>query len=125
MQMRRGFLTTALIAMAVSAVVARVGFADLTAETKKATIDEIVKAMNEGYIFPDKAKEAEKALRAYEKEGKYASVTEGQAFAALLTQQLREICKDAHLGVRYSADPLPERKERREPSADEIAKQKS
>ena len=49
------------------------------------------------------------ALLAHEKNGDYQTVAGGQAFAALLTTQLREVSQDPHLDVIYSERPLPDR----------------
>ena len=50
----------------------------------------------------------------------YDSVTSGQAFAKKLTEDLQAVSRDKHLRVRFSANPLPVRTERREPTAAEI-----
>jgi C-terminal processing protease CtpA/Prc len=88
--------------------------------TKTQTIDALVKAMNDDYFFPDLAKKVEVTLKAKD----YASVTTGPDFAKALTEDMKAICHDAHLRVRYSADSLPVRKDRDVPSPDEIKDEK-
>ncbi|HEY0867073.1 MAG TPA: S41 family peptidase [Fimbriimonas sp.] len=114
--MKTTLTTLALIASVCPAIAA-----ELTAETKTQTIDSLFASMNKSYVFPDKAKEAEDAIRARLQRGEYAEVGDGQAFAKLLTEHLREVCKDAHLRVRYSEQTLPARKQNDKPSAEEIA----
>jgi C-terminal processing protease CtpA/Prc len=48
------------------------------------------------------------ALRAHEKKGDDDKLTDGSAFAALLTQQMREVSPDRHLTLDYFEAPLPQ-----------------
>jgi C-terminal processing protease CtpA/Prc len=48
------------------------------------------------------------AVLAHEKNGDDSVVTEGGAFADLLTRQMRDVSHDMHLEVVYSRDRLPE-----------------
>lgn len=61
----------------------------------------LVQQMNEVYIFPDVAQKAGKQLTALQKKGKYATITDSREFAKALTDDLRQIVKDKHLGVRF------------------------
>jgi len=49
------------------------------------------------------------ALLAHEKSGDDDAETDGEAFAALLTRQMRDVSPDMHLVVVYSQAPLPQR----------------
>ncbi|MCR5861903.1 S41 family peptidase [Flavobacterium sp. J372] len=64
-------------------------------------IKALVQKMNDGYIFPEVAMNAGKQLTALQKKGKYAAITDSREFAKALTDDLREIVKDKHLGVRF------------------------
>jgi len=64
-------------------------------------IKALVQKMNDGYIFPEVAMSAGKQLTALQKKGKYAAITDSREFAKALTEYLREIIKDKHLGVRF------------------------
>ncbi len=97
---------------------------EVTTETKAQTIDALFAAMRKEYVFPDKAAEAELAIRGRAQKGDYANVKDGQEFAELLTEHLRAVCQDAHLGVQYSEKPLPVRSQADRPSPVEIAKEK-
>lgn len=92
----------------------------LTPEMKAQTVDALFAAMHKEYVFPDLAKTAETSIRNQD----YAVLTEGQAFAKRLTDDLQAVCKDAHLRVRYSASALPVRKEAGAPSPEEIERDK-
>jgi C-terminal processing protease CtpA/Prc len=88
----------------------------LTPETKTQTVDALFAAMRREYVFPDLAKTAETSVRGQD----YAAITDGQAFAKRLTDDLQAVCKDAHLRIRYSAAVLPERKNADDASPAEI-----
>jgi len=94
---------------------------DLTidAATRKQVIDAALKRLNDAYVFPEAAQAMEKAVRASAAKGDYDQVTSAAAFAVQLTNDLQAVSRDKHLRVRYSHQPLPQRGERREPSAEE------
>lgn len=60
------------------------------------------------YFDRDVAQKTADALLAYEKSGDDNAGTEGEAFADLLTRQMRDVSHDMHLVVVYSQAPLPE-----------------
>lgn len=92
----------------------------LTSATKTQVIEELLKQLKANYVFPETADRAAEAIHADARAGKYDGLTEGKEFARLLTEDLRPICKDAHLRIFYSADALPVRKQSSQPTADEI-----
>lgn len=95
---------------------------DLTidAATRSAVVDFLLKELNETYVFPETAKKMESDIRGRLAGKEYDSITSGQAFAKKLTEDLQSVSHDKHLRVRFSANPLPARTERREPTAAEI-----
>ncbi|MEW6051207.1 MAG: hypothetical protein AB1644_09135 [Candidatus Zixiibacteriota bacterium] len=68
---------------------------------RAAIIDSLSASLNKFYVFPDKAKNMESALRKKFKSGGYDSVTSARQFGEMLTKDLREICHDRHLSVRF------------------------
>jgi retinol-binding protein 3 len=109
------------MALAVTALAASwLSGSDLRAAQKTQTVEAIIETLRERYIFPELAEKAEVALRAELKKGTYDSVADGKEFAALLTQQLRDVVNDAHMGVRFSEEPLPARAVRSAPSQEEV-----
>jgi Peptidase family S41/N-terminal domain of Peptidase_S41 in eukaryotic IRBP len=64
--------------------------------------------LREHYFDRAAAQKMADALALREKHGDYSAVTDRSAFAALLTQQMREINPDHHLTVDYFEDPLPQ-----------------
>ena len=93
--------------------------------TRSAVIDSLFKQLNDEYVFPDTAKKMETDVRSRLKNGEYDNVTGSRAFAEKLTTDLQAVSHDKHLRVRYSADALPVRQERSEPTAEEKAQQAS
>lgn len=94
--------------------------ADLSAEVKIQTIDGIFAAMKNEYVFPEVAAKAEASIRTKLAAHAYDDLSDGVAFAKQLTDDLKDVCHDAHLRVRYSADVLPARKDAGQPSPAEI-----
>ena len=94
---------------------------DMTIDAAARTqiIDAALKRLNDSYVFPEVAKKMETAIRERAAKGEYDSVSSSRAFAEKLTADLQSVSRDKHLRVRYSHEPIPERGERREPSAEE------
>lgn len=80
--------------------------AQVTKEQKSEAIDSLIKLMNERYIFPETAKQIELHLRRQQIKKAYDTITSADAFAAKLTADVRSICNDKHVGIRFSKEPL-------------------
>ena len=91
----------------------------IDAATRTAVIDNLVKELNENYIFPETARNMETDLRSKLSAKQYDSITSAQAFAQKLTTDLQAVSKDKHLRVRFSPNIIPIRAERSEPTAEE------
>lgn len=90
----------------------------LDAAIRARVIDGAIANLNEFYVFAETAKKMEEALRARQKKGEYDSVTDGDAFATMLTDHLREVSHDRHLRVDFSPAPLPKQQSGPSPDAD-------
>lgn len=75
---------------------------------QSAIIDSVAKALTDTYVFPDKASEMEKFVRKQFKNNAYKDLTDPLAFTAKLSEDLRSITHDGHLGVRYYPADAPE-----------------
>ena len=93
-------------------------------QTKGEVINNILENLNRSYVFPDVAAKIEQHVRGRVAKGDYDKITSAREFAEKLTQDLRAVNGDRHLGVRYSHDRLPERSQVSEPTAQEIAQQR-
>lgn len=96
---------------------------DMPIDAKAAheVVEGVLKALNEEYVFPETAKKMEEGVRARLKKKEYEGFTSSREFAEALTEHLRAISKDKHLGVMYSYDPIrvppsPEEPGREEPA---------
>ncbi|MEO7673828.1 MAG: S41 family peptidase, partial [Pyrinomonadaceae bacterium] len=95
------------------------------AATRSEVIESLIKELNDGYVFAETAKKMEADLMARSKSKEYDLITGSRAFADKLTADLQAISRDKHLRVRFSFDPISVRRDRREPSAEEIARHES
>jgi peptidase S41-like protein len=82
---------------------------DAAARTR--VIDGAIADLNQFYVFPETAKKMEEAIRVRQKKGEYDSITDGNAFANMLTGNLQAVSHDKHLRVDFSPAPMPERPE--------------
>lgn len=87
--------------------------------TQKRVIETLVKDLNENYVFPQLAKKMGTDINDRLKKNEYKRITSAVKFAKTLTEQLQAISQDKHLGVGFSAEPIPIRAERTEPTAAE------
>jgi hypothetical protein len=79
---------------------------DLDDAARTAVIDGLLKKINSIYIYPDVAKKMEDAIRARQAKKEYDGLMKGRELANVLTEHLREVCKDNHLEVQYAADGI-------------------
>jgi len=71
-------------------------------------IDGAVAGLTKYYVDPDVARRMADALRAHEKNGDDDAVTDGAAFADLLTRQMQDVSHDKYVMVAYSTVSTPE-----------------
>src|SRR5215510_6153182 len=79
----------------------------IDAATRVRVIDGAVEKLNEFYVFPETAKKMAEAVQARLKSGAYDAITGADDFATTLTDDLREVSHDKHLGVNFSPRVLP------------------
>jgi hypothetical protein len=96
-----------------------IGF-DIDAATRARVIDGAIAKLDEFYVFPEVAKKMGMTVRARAKRGEYDSVTDGDAFAKLLTSHFQDVSHDKHLFVSFSPTQLPE--DSSSPSPDAMAR---
>jgi hypothetical protein len=114
-----------VIGFGLRAIPAGTSISDLSfkvdAATRARVIDGAIAQLNEFYVFPEKAKKMEEALRARQKRGEYDAITEGNVFAAKLTDNLQDVSHDKHLRVDFNPAKIPDRPENAAPGPDEVA----
>ncbi len=94
---------------------------NIDSATRSAVIDNLIKELNEGYVFAETAKLMENDLKARSANKEYDAIVSSLAFADKLTADLQAISHDKHLRVRFSFDPIPIRTDKHEPTAEEKA----
>src|SRR5260370_864558 len=93
----------------------------IDAATRTRVIDGAITQLNEHYVFPETAKKMGEAVKARQKKGEYDSISDGDAFSKMLTENFQEVSHDKHLRVDFSPAPMPDRPEG-PPNADERAR---
>jgi hypothetical protein len=91
----------------------------ITAGDRAAVIAALTSALDQYYVFPDKAAAIGKQLRARQLAGSYDRLDRGQAFAQAVTGDLVAIAHDKHLEVRYLREPVPATEAERSPAIDD------
>ena len=84
------------------------GSVKLNAVERRRIVDAAAMILERHYVDRDKGRKMAVALRAHEKKGDDDKSTDGAMFAALLTQQMREVTPDRHLTLDYFEAPLPQ-----------------
>ncbi|MBU1318727.1 MAG: S41 family peptidase [candidate division Zixibacteria bacterium] len=74
------------------------------AKLRAEIIDSVTLVLDSHYVFPDVAKEMKKYVRKRLKDGKYDTLNTVAALARALTDDLREVCHDRHLGIAFMPD---------------------
>ena len=92
----------------------------LTQGEKQTVIDSISSKLNSTYVFPETAKNMADKLKTNLKAGDYAGISDPQAFATRLTDDLQGVSKDKHINVRFDPEGIAERQQAVTP-ADSIA----
>src|SRR3954453_3789201 len=77
----------------------------ITAGTRERLLDRLLATLADKYVFPDVAAGIATAIRTRAARGEYASITDGAAFAQLLTAHLRAAGHDNHLALYCSLEP--------------------
>jgi hypothetical protein len=80
----------------------------VTAQDRAAIVDDISAALNETYVFPETAKKMEERMRSQLKSGAYDRLGKLDAFTDKLTEDLRSVSHDLHLGVVWDPPPPAE-----------------
>ena len=91
----------------------------IDAATRSRVIDGVLRHLQAGYIFPEKAAEMAQAVREHSQSGRYDRLGRAQAFAQTLTGDLQAVSRDRHLEVVYFRGEVPDELPDAEPTADE------
>lgn len=99
------------LALAAGAAVAQPrpssGPAILTESQKQEIVDKAIQALAEGYVYPDRGRNAGEAIHSALAAGRYNAISDRSAFAARLTADLQAVTHDRHMRVMDPAGPPP------------------
>lgn len=119
----RCMLALALATILSPAAVAQTpgGQSDTTIDgpTRARVIDQVLRRLDEGYIFPAKAVEMGRAIRERAKRGAYDRIVSARAFADTLSRDLQGVSHDRHLEVVHQSRAVRDEVPDAEPSAEE------
>jgi hypothetical protein len=79
----------------------------IAADDRAAIVEEVIEALEETYIFADVAAKMADHVRGRLAAGDYDQADNLAVFSDQLTEDLRAISKDRHLGVRWDPNPPP------------------
>jgi hypothetical protein len=96
--------------------------ASIDPSTRDQVIAGVLRRLEEGYVFPDKAAEMVRAVRERARRGAYKDIRSAHALADTLTRHLRAVSRDKHLSVEYDSRGVQDEPPDAEPSADEQRK---
>ena len=112
MKTSRQLKTTAIL-LILTLVLAffRVGFSQETeikidANEQELVIDSIAKFMKDKYVFPDVGEKMGDLVKKNLKDGVYKDINNPQEFAAKVTEDLRSVSNDKHIGLRYAPEMI-------------------
>jgi hypothetical protein len=77
---------------------------------QKSVVNAIADVLAKEYVYPDTAQKMGALIRKNLKAGRYALLDDPIAFAAKLTEDLRSLSRDRHLGVRFAPERILEMK---------------
>jgi hypothetical protein len=80
----------------------------LGADEKKAVVQKAAAVLEQQYVFPETARKMGDLIRRNLRSGKYDAIEDARAFANRLTEDLRSISHDRHLGVRFAPERILE-----------------
>jgi hypothetical protein len=79
----------------------------LTEAQKQEVVDKTVQALAEGYIYPDRGRNAGQSIHTALASGGYNGITDRSAFAERLTADLQAVTHDKHMRVMDPSGPRP------------------
>jgi hypothetical protein len=79
----------------------------LDAAQRRRVIDGAISNLTQYYVDPDVAQKMAEVLLAHEKNSGDNAVTDGEAFANLLTRQMRDVSHDSYVMMVFSTDTTP------------------
>jgi hypothetical protein len=97
--------------------------ATVDAATRRQVIDGVIRRIQEGYIYPDKARQMAQIVRRNASRGAYNGITRATALAEQLTRDLQAVSRDKHINVYFDSRGVLDEVPDAEPTPAERRKQ--
>lgn len=82
--------------------------ANFSSDERRALVEQTLHEIRTGYFDTTAAARIDRALRARLDAGAYVALTDPAAFADSVTAHIQAVHRDAHLGLGFSIEPLPD-----------------
>ncbi|WP_372786179.1 S41 family peptidase [Phenylobacterium sp.] len=105
--MRRSIAIVLWLGLVASPQISAAQVAALTPEAKQEVVAKAAAALADGYVYPDRGRQAGAALQKSLEAGNYAAIADKAAFAARLTADLQAVTHDKHMRVMDPGGPPP------------------
>lgn len=99
-------------------------FQTLSQEDKEMAIDGILDAIENNYVFPDKALAMVDEVRGRQDAGEYDAISGGPVLARALTDHMMAICQDKHFGIRFHDEPVAQSANHDSPDPERLAQRR-
>ncbi|QNM96595.1 S41 family peptidase [Chitinimonas koreensis] len=96
----------------------------LDAAARGAVLDALATQIAANYVFPEQTGKTIAAVKAKAARGGYDQATTSEAFAAILTEDLRQLARDKHFGVEFDPEFRSEGGPAAAPSAAQLAEER-
>ena len=80
----------------------------ITESERNSIISSMIDKLNKYYVSSEKAALIGKTIQDRNKKGRYTKIKKGLTLSDTLTKHLRELSKDEHLGLIFSAEKMPD-----------------
>jgi hypothetical protein len=110
MQMKQWGIVVLLMIFPLAGIRAQAQPKPIDAAEKKAVVNAVADALAKQYVFPETARKMGDLIKKNLKAGKYALHDDPLVFAVTLSEDLRSVSRDRHLGVRYAPERILEMK---------------
>jgi retinol-binding protein 3 len=93
---------------------------EVISKEHKAAIDTLLRLVERHYVYPEVAKKITAYIKKMQQQHAYDTITKGESLAQALTNDLRSISNDGHLGIEYSPSIISIETQQGPPSQQEI-----
>jgi C-terminal processing protease CtpA/Prc len=92
----------------------------LSTADKRAVVEAASRELVQRYVFEAVAQKVSAMFAEKLKADAYVSINDAKTFAEKLTEDIQAVTRDKHIRVRFSVQPIPERADTQQQSAEEI-----